>query len=690
MRSVSDKGPGVARLLRPQRPFRLARGRESTALAALFAVTWLLLAGYALHALVGLGGRGTDSLFEKWINDVIVVLAAAACLWRGLRVRRERLAWLLLSLGMSSWVAGNIWYSLFVIDENPLPIPSIADGLWLGLYPPTYVALALLIGRQVRSFRSSLALDALIGALSAAAISSAIVLEAVLGSAHRQPLAETATNVAYPIGDMILLVFVFVSLAFARWRPERRWGYLGAGLLTFMLTDSLFLVKTEDGTYTVGTFIDAGWLLAAVLVAVAAWQPLPARAAVAFEGQRVLLAPMAFGVTGLGVLVWDHFERLNGIAIVLASAATLLVFARLTVTFVEKARMLARSRADATSDPLTGLGNRRKLLDDLPARLVRASSDVPLLFVLLDLDGFKTYNDLYGHPAGDALLARLGRRLAAAVGPAGAAYRMGGDEFCALLPADGHDCELGVRRLGQALTESGERWTIRASSGYALAPLEGATGTDLLRIADSRMYAVKERRLPASNRALGDVLDRLSDARDVSLTAHSRAVADLAEQVAVDLELAVEEIDHIRLAAQLHDIGKLALPDTIGASAAPLSPDDWLLVRRHTLVGARILSGTSALVEVARLVRSSHERWDGTGYPDGLGDERIPLGSRIIFCCDAYDAMTRGRPYQRKATEEEALEELRRCAGSQFDPDVVDAFERVVELRSDRKELVAS
>ena len=673
-----------------RRPLRLARGREWTAVVGLFALTWVLLAGYALHALVGLGGPGTDALFDKWINDVIVVLAAALCLWRGLRVRRERLAWLLLSLGMTSWVAGNIWYSIFVIDRDPLPIPSIADGLWLGLYPPTYLALALLIGRRVRNFRSSLALDALIVALSAAAISSAIVLEAVLGSTNRQPLAETATNLAYPIGDMILLVFVFASLALARWRPERRWGYLGAGLVSFMVTDSLFLVKTADGTYGVGTIIDAGWLLAAVLVAVAAWQPLPARAAVVFEGPRVLVAPMTFGLAGLVVLVWDHFQHLNSIAIVLAAAATSLVFARLTVTFAEKARMLARSRADATSDSLTGLGNRRKLLDDLPGRLARASAGAPLLVVLLDLDGFKTYNDLYGHPAGDALLARLGRRFAEAVGPAGAAYRMGGDEFCALLPADARGSEFVARRLGQALSESGERWTIRASGGHALAPLEAASGTDLLRIADSRMYAVKERRLPASNRVLSDVLDRLSDARDVSLTAHSRAVADFAELLAIELDLPVEEIDHIRLAAQLHDIGKLALPDAISASADPLSPDDWQLVRQHTLVGARILSGTSALAEVARLVRSSHERWDGTGYPDGLAADSIPLGSRIIFCCDAYDAMTRGRRYRPKATEQEALAELRRCAGSQFDPFVVDAFERVLEDRSEREELVAS
>src|SRR5439155_12130124 len=141
-----------------------------------------------------------------------------------------------------------------------------------------------------------------------------------------------------------------------------------------------------------------------------------------------------------------------------------------------------------------------------------------------------------------------------------------------------------------------------------------------------------------------------------------------------------EECDQIRLAAQLHDIGKLALPDSI-ASQPRLDEDDWQLVRQHTLVGAKVLSGTTALAEVALLVRASHERWDGTGYPDSLGGEEIPLGARIIFCCDAYDTMVRGRPYQPEISPGDALAELRRCAGTQFDPGVVEAFANMLAAR---------
>jgi len=394
----------------------------------------------------------------------------------------------------------------------------------------------------------------------------------------------------------------------------------------------------------------------------------------------VLVVPTLFGCASLGLLIWDHFQRVNNLALVLASAASLLVVARLILTFAEKAQMLARSRADAMSDPLTRLGNRRKLLDDLAGGVTSATSGAPLLVVLLDLDGFKSYNDLYGHAAGDALLARIAARLDAAVGQTGSAYRMGGDEFCALFPAGAEDPGVAVQRLTEAVSESGSSWTIRASAGHALAPTEATSAAESLRLADARMYATKQRRLPASNRVLSDVLERLTEARDGGLNAHSRAVADLAEDLAAQLRLPAEDCDQIRLAAQLHDIGKLALPDSI-ASQGRLEEDDWLLVRQHTLVGAKVLSGTTALAEVARLVRASHERWDGTGYPDNLAGEEIPLGSRIIFCCDAYDTMVRGRPYQVEMAPQKALDELRRCAGTQFDPGVVGAFARMLARR---------
>src|SRR5439155_21351165 len=272
-----------------------------------------------------------------------------------------------------------------------------------------------------------------------------------------------------------------------------------------------------------------------------------------------------FGCASLGLLIWDHFQRVNNLALVLASAASLLVVARLILTFAEKAQMLARSRADAMSDPLTRLGNRRKLLDDLAGGVTSATSGAPLLVVLLDLDGFKSYNDLYGHPAGDALLARIAARLDAAVGQTGSAYRMGGDEFCALFPAGAEDPGVAVQRLTEAVSESGSSWTIRASAGHALAPTEATSEAEILRLADARMYATKQRRLPASNRVLSDVLERLTEARDGGLNAHSRAVADLAEDLAAQLRLPAEDCDQIRLAAQLHDIGKLALPDSIAS-----------------------------------------------------------------------------------------------------------------------------
>jgi putative nucleotidyltransferase with HDIG domain len=205
-------------------------------------------------------------------------------------------------------------------------------------------------------------------------------------------------------------------------------------------------------------------------------------------------------------------------------------------------------------------------------------------------------------------------------------------------------------------------------------PDEAADAAEALRIADQRMYAFKHAsRMSASKQSKDVLLSALSE-RDPALYEHMSSVAELAERTARRLGLSRDELEIVRHAAELHDVGKVAIPDEILAKAGPLTEEEWTFVRRHTLAGERIVSAAPALNAVSRLVRSSHERWDGAGYPDGLAGEAIPLGARIVAVADAFDAMTAGRPYRAAISHEEALAELQRCAGTQFDSAVVAAF----------------
>jgi diguanylate cyclase (GGDEF)-like protein len=344
-------------------------------------------------------------------------------------------------------------------------------------------------------------------------------------------------------------------------------------------------------------------------------------------------------------------------------------------------RRLTRAALD---DSLTGLGNRRRLLDDLTARLRSASNANPIALVLCDLDGFKAYNDAFGHLAGDALLQRLGAELAAAVEGLGRAYRMGGDEFCVV-------GELSAERtLGSlltvvedALTESGEAFSITASLGAVVAPDEVDRPIEALRIADQRMYLNKASARTSASRQSLDVLVRVLTERHADLGAHLLGVARLAGAVASRLGLGEADTAEIQRGAQLHDLGKIAIPDAILSKPGALTDDEWAFVRQHTLVGERILGAAPSLAGAAKLVRSSHERIDGAGYPDGLAGDAIPLGARIIYVCDAFDAMTADRPYRPGMSEQEAVDELWRCAGTQFDASVVEAFCAVLAERVD-------
>jgi diguanylate cyclase (GGDEF)-like protein len=339
-----------------------------------------------------------------------------------------------------------------------------------------------------------------------------------------------------------------------------------------------------------------------------------------------------------------------------------------------RARMRAAQSALAKlseTDSLTGLGNRRKLMADLQAAL---DGDDDTILLLLDLDGFKTYNDTFGHGAGDVLLTRLGQRLASTLGAHGTAYRPGGDEFCVIARA-ASDTAASLQALAvDALSERSELFAIGASSGCVLVGSEAQTASAVLHLADLRMYSQKTGgRMGAGGQAKDVLLATLIE-RSPDLGRHTGGVAEMSEVIGRELGLPADELVAVRHAAELHDIGKMAIPDAILDKPGPLTPDEWAFMRQHTVIGERIVSAAPALVHAGTLVRSSHERFDGTGYPDRLAGEQIPIGARIIAVCDAYEAIISDRPYRAARSSQEALAELRRCAGTHFDPDVVAAF----------------
>jgi HD-GYP domain-containing protein (c-di-GMP phosphodiesterase class II) len=289
---------------------------------------------------------------------------------------------------------------------------------------------------------------------------------------------------------------------------------------------------------------------------------------------------------------------------------------------------------------------------------------------------------MFGHPAGDMLLVRLGARLAAEFSDQATAFRMGGDEFCLLGPVEPGEAEALGRRGAEAFSENGEGFQITSSWGAALIPVEASSAEDALRLADQRMYERKAASRSSVSRQIADVLVQVMSERDLGLHDHLSGVARLAQLTTIELGLPEFEASSTRLAAELHDIGKAGIPEEILSKPSALDAAELQFIRTHTLIGERILRAAPSLAHTADLVRSSHEWVDGSGYPDGLRGEEIPLGARIIAVCDAFDAMTSQRPYRDAKTEEAALAELRRCAGTQFDPAIVELVCQLVAVES--------
>ncbi|MGE0066907.1 MAG: HD domain-containing phosphohydrolase, partial [Solirubrobacterales bacterium] len=639
-----------------------------------------LLLAFALHAVTGFGGEAMDRVFGVWVYDALMLGAAGACLLRAAMVERERLAWSLLGIGLAAWTGGEIYYSTAFANAETIPIPSLADAGYLLFYPLAYAALIVLLRDRIGSFPVARWLDGLVVGTAIAALAAALALDPIVESSTSGDVGEVVTNLAYPIADLALLTLVVTACAFTGWRPGLTWLTLGSGLLVLAVSDGFYLFQSAQGTYLEGGILDVAWPLGALLLAAAAWQEPARRQVVRPRGLRVALVPALAAVVAIGIQFSDRSSSVPTIAVWLSLVTLLAVVMRMMVSFRESQANFESSLRESLTDSLTGLANRRRLMDDLE----EVTSNPPdrqrvCLLVFFDLDGFKAYNDSYGHPAGDAMLARLGGRLADFADKRGTAYRLGGDEFCLLVECTAAEVDAFVAGASAALSERGDGFVVTSSQGSVLLPSEAKTSEAALQLADRRMYANKSRERSSAGSQSRDVLLSALRERQPDLHEHLVDVARLAARLADELKMDSEQRDEVFRAAELHDTGKVAIPDAILNKPGPLEQQEWEFMRKHTLIGERIISSAPALVPVARLVRSSHERWDGSGYPDGLAGEQIPAGSRIISVCDAYAAMVSDRPYSVAMLPSRALDELRRGAGSQFDPDVVEAFCRVIE-----------
>jgi two-component system cell cycle response regulator len=670
---TGPNAPPVLGALNEGRGVRAARSLARTVLGV--CVVWLIV--YEAHV-VALPGWHTF-FFGRAVHLVALGLASGTCLLRAASDERERAGWLLIGLGCASWTAGEIYFTAALWDLHQIPVPSWADVGYLGFPPLVFGGIMLLARSRARHMSATAWIDAAAAALAVAGVSAAVVFDVVLHSVGGTA-AEVGTNLAYPVTDLLLIGVLVGVTGLCGWRLTRTWALLGTGVVIFWVADSLYLIQSANSSYVPGGVYDVGWWGGITFLAIAAWTrrgaAVPRRAA---AETKTIVAPLAFGVLGLGVLIYGSLRTnpMNGLAVALASASIAAIGVRLYLTFRQNQRMLRASREHALIDSLTNLSNRRALIADLEAALTKAEYSQPVVLGLFDLDGFKSYNDEFGHLAGDDLLRRLSARLAVAVAGRGTAYRLGGDEFCVLIDPGAEVPQAILDTAVSALSDYGKGFSIGCSSGSVTLPHEAQDCGAALGLADRRMYSAKQRGRTSAGRQSADVLVRALAERVPDIEDHMNDVASLAAATAEQLGLEPDEIELVHRAAALHDIGKVAIPDAILLKPGPLDPDEWAFMRRHPVIGERILAAAPALSSVAALVRASHERFDGAGYPDGLAAHKIPLGARIIIVCDAFDAMISHRPYNRPRSGDDAERELRACAGTQFDPVVVDAFCRV-------------
>jgi diguanylate cyclase (GGDEF)-like protein len=662
---------------------------------------------------------------------------AAGRIWRE-RSRRGA-AWVpvLFGCGATSFVVGQgiAAYARYILHRSA-SFPSWADAGYLGAYPFLLVAVLLLLGAHPlpRASRTRVLLDSLMTTAAAAPFAWYFILGPTIFRPNEAALAKLVGG-AYTVCDLAL-VFVALLLSARLGDPalRRMVSALAPALTIIAVADSVYAYHMTHHGYATGEFLDLtrslGYIVLGCAATVARFTvPRQRHAGDAPAGSVASSAPhlamrhvwryllpyalIPAVVALIASMGHAQVESRVETGVYLTAALLIeLVFVHQLLAYREliaHSNRSARFESLAGADPVTGLPNHRTLVSALDRELERSHRyHHPCVFLFLDLDHFKALNDTFGHVAGDAALREFSSVVRTALRSTDTLGRWGGEEFVAMLPET--DVEAGlavaerVRRMVAAhgfCSAGGAH--ITCCVGLATSPQDAQDRDGLIAMADQAMYAAKrlgrnqvraagdpvvtaqaaETRKPGSREeaALAGMVEALAalvDARDHCTGQHVDTVAGLTVRLALALELDTSQAHLVGLAGRLHDIGKLAIPDAVLRKPASLTEDEWTLMRTHPGLGAAVVSRVPALRALAPIIRAHHERWDGQGYPDRLAGDAIPLLARVLAVADALSAMRTDRPYQRACSAEAALAELRRCRGTQFDPHVVDAMERLL------------
>ena len=627
---------------------------------AALAAAWI---AFVIHAFAP-GGGWVDAVFKNGVYYGLIIAASVGCLIRAAASRHDRWAWGIIGLGLAIWTVGDLYYLLRLQDLVVTPVPSLADVFYLAYFPLIYVGVVLLMRERVGGATRALWLDGITAALTVAAVACSLLLSPLRAAGEGSALA-VATNLSYPLGDVVLLALLTALAAAQRFQLDRASLMLVGGLVSAAAADALYLVQNTNGTYTEGGMTDALWAASLLLIGAAAWRDTPVQRSAA-AWRPIATLPLVCATVATVLLSVSTWHPLGTLGPALAAAAILTVLVRLAVTLRENKRLLETASGAALTDALTGLQNRRALMRDLESMAATATHHDPVALVLFDLNGFKSYNDRFGHPAGDALLQRLGLRLRALEESGARVYRLGGDEFSLLTRADVSTAASLIDRAVQALSEDAEGFSVSASFGAAFMPEDAADVSETLRLADVRLYSRKATFYADHDHPHEELL-RVLDAREPHSAQARRIAAEIAAEIAEAVGLDPHQQREVVRATLLRDVGTLALPDDVAHPTRPITEAELRLVRQHPLIGERILSAMPALRPLAPVVRSSYENWDGTGFPDGLSGGDIPLTARIVAVSAARAQALAGAG----GTADNAAPIIAPRAGSELDPELV-------------------